>query len=402
LDLPVLIVDDNATNRRIIWEMAHGWGMKATTAESGVAALEAMRGANASGNRFRLAIIDGHMPGMDGFELAEQIRHDPHLSGALIMMLTSSGQHGDAVRCRKLGIAAYLLKPIRKSELLSAILMVLGQAQNGSTTLVTRHNLQRSAKRARILVAEDNRVNQTLVTRMLEKMGHSVTVASNGQEALAMATQQTFDLIFMDVQMPEMDGLTATAKIREAEKNTGTHIPIVAMTAHALKGDRERCLQAGMDAYISKPISSKDVEESIMRNINTSVVGVEAKAESPKGRTITWDPAHALERLDGDEQLLREVLQIFLEETPGLLARLGQGIADMNYEAIERTAHSLKGELGYLGLALVSQQAFELEQMGRKKDAEDAAEKFSAFESTISELLVQVREVVERGEVADR
>jgi len=242
-NLPVLIVDDNATNRRILLEMSNGWGMRAKAVDSGSAALEAMRAASSSGEGFRLAILDGHMPGMDGFELAQRIKHDPHLSGAMIMMLTSCGQHGDAARCRQLGIVAYLLKPIRKSELLSAVLVVLGQVSDSTSPLLTRHNLRETASSIRILLAEDNHVNQMVATRLLEKMGHQVVVTENGEDAVSLATKQPFDLIFMDVQMPKIDGLEATAKIREWEQTSGIHTPIVAMTARAMKGDRERCLQ---------------------------------------------------------------------------------------------------------------------------------------------------------------
>jgi signal transduction histidine kinase/CheY-like chemotaxis protein len=404
LNMPVLIVDDNATNRRILSEMTHGWGMQSSAVEGGVPALEAMRAAGAAGKGFRLAIIDGHMPGMDGFELAEHIKRDKSLAGSMIMMLTSAGQHGDAARCRKLGIAAYLLKPIRKSELLSAILMVLGQGAGGASTLVTRHNLRETAGRQiRILLAEDNRVNQALATRMLEKMGHTVTVANNGEEALALVASESFDLIFMDVQMPEMDGLTATRKIREGEKTTGAHIPIVAMTAHAMKGDRERCLQSGMDGYITKPISSKEVEAAIMNSTNpTSVPATAAKEEPAGSRSSTWDPEKALERVDGDEKLFQEVMKIFLEETPGLLAKLRAGVAENQPEMVERAAHSLKGELGYLGVASISQKARELEEMGRNKDLQYAAEHMKSFETDLARLLAEISKAVASHEIVDR
>ena len=276
LQLPVLLVDDNATNRRVLLEMTRGWGMQPTAADSGTEALDTMKQAETEGHGFRLAIIDGHMPGMDGFELAERIKSDPHLSDAMIMMLTSGGQRGDAARCRKLGIVAYLLKPIRKSELLRAILTVLGQQPDTpATDLVTRYSLSETRKNLRILVAEDNPVNQRVVVRMLEKMGHAPKVAQNGNEAISLVASESFDLVFMDVQMPQMDGLTATRKIRESETAKKTHIPIVAMTAHAMKGDKEHCLEAGMDGYVSKPVSSKQIEEAI-----GTIFGADDKGET--------------------------------------------------------------------------------------------------------------------------
>ena len=392
LELPVLVVDDNSTNRRILSEMTSNWGMRAVAVESGSAALEAMKKAEEACKPFRLAIIDGHMPEMDGFELAQRIRGDPHLAGAMVMMLTSAGQRGDAARCRELGIAAYLLKPIRKTELLSAILAVLGaEARESAPALITRYNLPPAHRRLRILVAEDNPVNQTVINRMLEKMGHTVTIAPNGKQALSRLENGTFDVVFMDVQMPEMDGLTATRKIRESEQKTGVHIPIVAMTAHAMKGDKERCLKAGMTAYISKPVSSRDVGETLRLLFPVNEPTLTIKAEILPTRVVTWDRAKTLERLDGDENLLQEVIHIFLEETPKLLTQLHKATADSNAAIVERAAHNLKGQLSYLGLASSSDKARDLEQMGRKSDLTNASELMGALEREVSSLMQDMR-----------
>ena len=263
--LPVLIVDDNATNRRILVEMTAWWGMKTEAAESGPEALQHMSAALDRGTPFTVTLIDACMPGMDGFQLAEQIKRDPRLETAAIMMLTSAGQRGDAARCRELGISAYLLKPIGKVELREAILTVLKQhsAGTGESRLVTRHSLRTHRQGLRVLVAEDNPVNQALVLRALEKMGHTPVLAENGHQALALWESQPFNVILMDVQMPELDGLAAAAAIREREKASGDHIPIIAMTAYAMKGDRERCLAAGMDGYLSKPVSINDIRKTL-------------------------------------------------------------------------------------------------------------------------------------------
>ena len=264
-DLPVLVVDDNVTNRRILEAMLKHWQMKPTTADGGVPALALLKQARDAGEPFPLILIDAQMPEMDGFALVDRIKQDPGLAGATIMMLTSAGQRGDAARCRELGITAYLIKPIRQSELLEAIQMALGNVSRSQAqpVLVTRHSLRETRRRLQILVVEDNAVNQALAIRLLEKRGHTVTVADDGREALAALDKQPFDLVLMDVQMPEMDGFEATAAIREKEKATGAHIPIIAMTAHAMKGDEERCLAAGMDAYISKPIQPTQLFQTI-------------------------------------------------------------------------------------------------------------------------------------------
>src|SRR5713226_5495052 len=208
------------------------------------------------------------MPEMDGFTLAERIKKDPELVGATIMMLTSAGHLGDAARCQELGISAYLVKPIRQGELLEAICNVLNPATQKKAPLVTRHTLRETRNRSRILLTEDNAVNQMLAVRLLEKRGYLVSVAGNGREALAALEKEDFDLVLMDVQMPEMDGFEATAAIRERERATGDRLPIVAMTAHAMKGDEGRCLAAGMDGYLTKPISPKSLFDTLEKHLS--------------------------------------------------------------------------------------------------------------------------------------
>jgi len=261
----VLVVDDNRTNRRILEGMLGRWEMKSSSAQDGEEALTKLSEAQEAGQPFSLILMDMHMPNMDGFELIERIRQRPGASTATIMMLTSAGHRGDAARCQELGVSAYLLKPIRQSELREAIARVLGaREQKGAIPLITRYSLHDAREPSgslRILLAEDNLVNQRLATRLLEKRGHSVAVAANGLEALAALDKESFDLVFMDLQMPEMDGFEATAAIRKRERSTGVHLPVVALTAHAMKGDREKCLAGGMDAYLSKPIRPLELDE---------------------------------------------------------------------------------------------------------------------------------------------
>jgi two-component system, sensor histidine kinase and response regulator len=260
-NLPVLVADDNPTNRHILQEMLIGWQMKPVLFDSGQAALTALEEAKTSGRRFPLIILDCQMPEMDGFTVAERIKHDPKLAGSAIVMMTSAGFQGDAARCRELGIEAYLSKPIGHSDLLGAIKRVFNpqggeQKKNG---LVTRHTLHEDRRHLRILLAEDNAVNQLLAVRLLEKRGHTVVVAETGKAVLATLQKQMFDIILMDVQMPEMDGLKATIAIREGERMSGNHIPIVAMTAHAMVSDKKSCFEAGMDGYLSKPLKATDL-----------------------------------------------------------------------------------------------------------------------------------------------
>ena len=262
----VLVVDDNRTNRRILEGMLKSWDMKTTSVESGEDALARLSSAQEEGAPYGLVLTDMHMPTMDGFDLVERIRQRPELSTATIMMLSSAGHRGDGARCQELGVAAYLLKPIRRAELQEAIARVLGsREQKGAVPLVTRYSLQDardSGNFLRVLVAEDNRVNQRLTTRLLEKRGHRVTMTANGREALEALVKDAYDLVLMDMQMPEMDGFEATAALRKKEmrKGDGVHQPVIALTAHAMKGDRERCQAAGVDGYLTKPIRTEELD----------------------------------------------------------------------------------------------------------------------------------------------
>jgi CheY-like chemotaxis protein len=264
---PVLVVDDNATNRRILQEMLLAWKMKPESTESGSEAINILKRADAEGSPFSLILLDAQMPDMDGFSTVKRIKQDERLAKSAVIMLTSAGFRGDSARCRELGIDGYLTKPIKRSDLLEAIKLVLGSetGHEASTSLVTLHSLREQRARLKILLAEDNRVNQVLAVRLLEKRGHEVTVAGNGLEALEALDQQVFDLVLMDIQMPEMDGFEATAAIRKGEMKSGKHIPIVAMTAHAMAGDRERCLEGGMDDYITKPIRLELLLDALRR-----------------------------------------------------------------------------------------------------------------------------------------
>jgi signal transduction histidine kinase/CheY-like chemotaxis protein len=263
-DLHSLIVDDNFTNRRVLHGMLSRWGMRPTAVDGARAALQAIEIAKNAGHPFPLILLDGQMPEMDGFALAEQIQKDTGLLRATIMMLTSAGHLGDAARCRDLKISAYLVKPIRQSELLSAICHVLNKTpETEHAPLVTRHTLREETGCRRVLLAEDNTVNQILAKRILEKRGFAVFAVGDGQAAVKALEKGHFDVVLMDIQMPEMDGFEATAAIREKERSVGGHIPIIALTANALKGDQKRCLAAGMDGYVSKPIRTGELFEAI-------------------------------------------------------------------------------------------------------------------------------------------
>jgi CheY-like chemotaxis protein len=262
--LPVLIIDDNATNRRILHEMTRRWGMRPDEAESGPAGLEKLEAAAAQSSPYPLILLDEQMPGMGGLEVIQRVRLHQALRGATILMLTSSDQASSAGRCRQLGVDTYLVKPVKPGELLNMIRRALGVVPPRADAQ-SAWGVREGGRSLFILVAEDNLVNQKLTVAMLNKMGHRSTVASNGEEAVARWEEGGVDLILMDVQMPEVDGFDATRRIRDKEFGSGGHVPIIAMTAHAMIGDRERCLEAGMDDYVSKPVNLAALRESLER-----------------------------------------------------------------------------------------------------------------------------------------
>src|SRR5438093_1681173 len=391
-DLPVLVVDDNATNRRILEEMFEGWRMKPVAVDGGEAALMALKNAARGGRPFRLVILDANMPGMDGFTLAERIQGERQLQGLDLIMLTSGGQRGEAARCREVGISAYLTKPTRRSELLDLIMTVLHPPAAGArrSRLITRHTLREEKRRLNILLVEDNPVNRAVAVRMLERRGHKVTVAHTGREALDLSRARPFEVALMDLQMPEMGGLEATAAIRERERATGKHLPIVAMTAHAMKGDRERCLAAGMDGYLAKPIQAKDLFEVI-----DGVLSQKPPAENAPGpatapaaarRGEVLDENALMARLDGDTGLLAEIVELFLETAPRLMRDLKKALEARDAVSVERAAHTLKGAVANFGARTVFEATMRMETLGHDRDLTGARRAWTPLEKEMGRL----------------
>ena len=376
----VLVVDDNRTNRRILEGVLVHWGMTPTLVSSGEAALDALRAARKNGNPFQLILTDMHMPGMDGFGLIERVKSQESLKTAAIMMLTSGGHRNDAVRCEELGVAAYLLKPVRRAELREAIERVLSaMTENRQETLITERTLveRRDAQYAlSVLLAEDNDVNQKLATRLLEKRGHQVVVAANGRQALAALAKSHFDLVLMDVQMPEMDGLEATAALRAREKETGGHIPVIAMTALVMQGDRERCLAAGMDDYLTKPIRPLALDEVLEKYIEqkkqSGQVSESAPLESaPLSSTSEQESINVpelLDRVDGDRDFLIELLNLFREDGPKQLGEIEKALEKQDAGEVQRGGHSLRGTLSNLAAHSAAELAAEIEYAGKSND----------------------------------
>ena len=398
--LPALVVDDYATNRRLLEELLSNWGMKPAVADGGWTGLESMKQAMSSGQPFPLILIDALMPEMDGFTLAERIKQDPVLCGATIMMLTSAGRRGDAARCRKLGIAAYLHKPVRERDLLRAILLALspGRTRARDAELITGHTLRQEKRRLRILLAEDDLVNRQLAEHLLKKFGHHVTSASNGRkavEALQASGLDSFDAVLMDVQMPEMDGMEATAAIRELEKGKSRRLPVIAMTAHAMKGDRSRFLESGMDGYIAKPVQARELLTVIEQTVPQAREAPQESQPQPASLEII-DWKRGLAAADGDSALLHDLLRIFANEAPATLDKLRSAVEMKNAPAVERAAHTLKGAVTNFGADAAVQAALKLEIMGRHRNLEHAGEAFRAVEQEIRRVLAAI-ETLETG-----
>jgi PAS domain S-box-containing protein len=383
----VLVVDDNATNRRILERSLVQYGIQCTTESGGHGALRKMREAVERGQPYQLILIDSLMPEMDGFELTSRIRENPDLAESRLIMLTSAGQRGDARRCLDLGIAAYLPKPTRQSELMTSIAKTLDSslAQAPRPTLLTRHSLREIRRQRRILVVEDNPVNQKLASRMLQKAGYNVSVAGDGQKALETLGQNPFDVVLMDIQMPHMDGLQATRIIREQEKTTGHHIPIVAMTAHAMDGDRERCLQAGMDAYLPKPIKSQDLFDTL-EQLTEGLPSPENLPLPEHSDHELFDRAAVVNRFVGDREFLQDLIALFLDDYPRQVAAMRDAIHQEDAARLRKAAHTLKGSVGNFCAPPVFQAASRLENLGRERKMSLAAGALSELEVELERL----------------
>jgi two-component system sensor histidine kinase/response regulator len=353
----VLIVDDNATNRRILQDTLTRWQMQPQGAANAVAAISLLQEARVAARPFHLILTDGNMPDMDGFDLAMRIQEDPGLAQTSILMLTSDRQQGDVRRCRELGIAAYLVKPVRQAELRDAIVRTLQPmlAWNNAPESAEASETRRSL---RILLAEDNVINQKLASRTLENRGHSVTIAHNGREVLAALAAQRFDVVLMDVQMPEIDGFEATAELRKREFASGGHTPIVAMTAHAMKGDRERCLSAGMDEYICKPVRPAELFAAIEK-----VTFSESSNSAREERVVHW--ADVLERTGGDRGFLAELISLFLDQQVQLLREIESAVDAGDGNKLEHAAHALRGAIGNFSNQEAYRAALSLERLAR-------------------------------------
>ncbi|RLS51946.1 MAG: response regulator [Planctomycetota bacterium] len=365
----VLVVDDNQTNRRILEEVLKHWNMIPTLAGSGPAALDVMRRMNQQGSPFELVLTDCHMPEMDGFMFAEALKKSPELSSCTIMMLTSADRQGAYERCHQIGIEATLLKPVKQSELRRSIVAILSRTvrpvRSSSATIVP------SSRRLRILLAEDNPVNQLLAARVLHKLGHETQTVENGQLALDALRENEFDVVLMDIQMPVLDGFQATTAIREQEQSSGRHQLIVAMTAHAMTGDRERCLAAGLDDYVAKPISITLLSEALSRisdQLPPTADGPPpsvATSPGPAHADLAFDYATALKKVDGDQDFLNELMNIFHRTTPALRATLKAAVEQHDTHTASEVAHSLKGAIANFCAQPAYAAALALEQTCR-------------------------------------
>jgi len=385
--LRVLVVDDNATNQTIVREMVLSLDMDPEIAGSGPAALGVLESAEREGRPFALAIVDARMPEMDGFELARRMRLGKSLAKAPILMLSSATDLGDPERCREAGVSAYLMKPVKQSDLHDALVRSIGAASLLAEPAARVPDVP-ARESLRVLLAEDNPVNQHLALRFLEKAGHRPLLARNGREAVAAIERESFDLVLMDVQMPEMSGLEATAVIREREKKTGRHLPIVAVTAHAVKGDRERCFAAGVDGYVPKPLRPADLEAEMARVLRSPVP---AATESSAARSAaSLDREGLLARVEGDRDLLRELVAIFAEEAPLQLSAIRAAVWKGDAAAVAWAAHALAGCASNIGGLTVAELSGRLEQQGAANRLEGARELYERLAAALTGLWTEL------------
>jgi two-component system sensor histidine kinase/response regulator len=341
-----------------------------------------------AGTPFPLVILDGMMPEMDGFMVAEKIREHAELSGATVMMLSSAMPAGVTARCGELGVASYLMKPVSQSELLDAILIAFGAATDLEPA-ADPASIMRAASGLRILLAEDNLVNRAVAAGILKKRGHSLVYAGTGREAVEAFSDGSFDLILMDVQMPEMDGFEATRRIRELEEATGGHTKIVAMTAHAMTGDRERCLAAGMDDYVSKPLRKEDLLRAL------GGAGVEIDVDKAEAETaLLYRRDELLSQCDGDEELMSELVSIFHVSTPQIVQAIGEAVEKRDALALGAHAHKLLSSLGTFGARRARTLALRLEKHGQESNFDGAKERFTELERETNKIYAALADFV--------
>jgi two-component system, sensor histidine kinase and response regulator len=379
-DLRILIVDDNETNRKILHGQVISWGMRNGQAEDGSRALQMLRDAAQRDEPYDLAILDLHMPGMDGIELAHTIKSDPTISSTRLVLLTSVGLRGEAEQSRKVGFAAYLSKPVRQSELYDCLVTVMSQpekeasvASRVDTPIVTRYRLKAARGRlhAHLLVAEDNIVNQKVAVKTLERIGYQADVVANGLEALEALSRIRYAAVLMDVQMPEMDGYEATKEIRRRE-GASRHTPIIAMTANAMQGDREKALEAGMDDYVPKPVKPKELEKVLRRWVlrpeeaaTVSEAGSDsgAQEDEPIDRSVLAGLRELQQ--EGEPDILKELIEMFLADVPSQLEALREATEKGDAQGVEWVSHTLKGICGNMGAVRMESICAELEEIGR-------------------------------------
>ena len=388
----LLVVDDNETNRRIVRDMLGAEGMAVHEAPRADAGLEALRRAARAGAPYDLAIMDAQMPDQDGFELAAAIRADRALATTRLLILTSAGQRGDGERCRQLGIQAYLTKPIARADLVEGVGTVLAGAVSapGAADLVTRHSIAESRHALRILLAEDNPVNQQVATAMLLKRGHQVDVVSNGREAVDAVARERYDVVLMDIQMPEMDGFEATQEIRGLPQ--GRALPIIALTAHALSGERERCLERGMSGYLAKPFKAHDLFAAVE---GRSAQPADTAAAPPPavdlaGFRRTMEEAGAAEAVDG-------ILETFVATLPQRLAAVAAAVAGTEAEPLQRAAHAFKSAAGTIGAGHLAALLEEMERAAQGGDLAGARDKIEHLQGEAQAVLDYIRTVTKGG-----
>jgi len=386
--LRVLVVDDNATNRQILRQQLAHWGTRVQAVENGPRALAALRATADAGPPFDLAILDMKMPDMDGLSLARAIKADETLRGVRLVLLTSFGQRGHGAEASRIGIAAYLTKPVDEADLYDCLVEVLARGRAPlSPSLVTRHSLRerRPPPGARVLVAEDNEVNQKVAVRLVERLGYGVDVADNGQQAVDACRRAAYDAVLMDGQMPGLDGFEATRRIRELEGD-GRHTPIIAMTASAMKGDRERCLEAGMDDYVAKPVTPEALGAALRRWVGHRAPSPpEPAPASGSEKTGELDEAivQSLLSVDQDGTLIEEVVATFLRLAPARLTELRKA-ARGRPQALERAAHSFLGSCANVGCRRMAEMCARLEELGREGSTDGAPDLVSALEEQLA------------------